>query len=649
MCGIAGFFVREPRRPAAAHLEILQRMRDALRLRGPDEAGSWQSADNRVHLGHRRLSILDLTPSGAQPMHSPDGRHVIVFNGEIYNFRVLRAELAQRGVRFVGTSDTEVLLHAIAEWGALEALRRLDGMFAFAVWDARERRMLLARDRIGEKPLYYAEAAGSFLFGSEIKALRQHPDCDTRIDRAALAHYVRHGNVPAPFAIYEGSRKLRPGHYLVVEADGSVAEPRPYWRQETLLESRDRETRSADDPGLIDELEQVLGRAVADRMVADVPLGALLSGGIDSSLIVSLMQAQSRRPVKTYTIGYGDSQFDESRHAREVARHLGTEHHEHQVTSEETLALVAHLPSIYDEPFADSSQIPTTIVSRFARQHVTVALSGDAGDELFCGYNRYLWSARIWPPLSRLPYPLRHAAGWSIGQVPPSGWNRLAHLMEPLLPARLRVNGPGEKMHKLARAATSRTADELYVDLSTLWPDPRAVVRWPEIPSAIDELAPLPAGMPFVQRMMYHDLRTCLPDDMLCKVDRAAMSASLEIRVPFLANDVVRLAWQIPAATHMRGGVGKRLLRNVLARHVPRELFERPKAGFGVPIRDWLRGPLRDWAGDLLAPARLKRTGHFDVATVEALWHEHLGGSRNHHHQLWAILMFEAWCAERAT
>lgn len=645
MCGIAGFIVRDPGRSAAENLRILTRMRDALQWRGPDEAGAWQSGDNRVHLGHRRLSILDLTPSGAQPMRSPDGRRTIVFNGEIYNFRTLRAKLEQRGVRFAGTSDTEVLLHALGEWGDVETLRRLDGMFAFAVWDAQTRELMLARDRIGEKPLYYAEAGGGLLFGSELKALRLHPDCDTRVDRTALAYYVRHGNVPAPFAIYQGSRKLRPGHFLKVAADGTVQEPKPYWEPSNLFELRDRETRSADDPGLLDELEKVLRRSIADRMVSDVPLGALLSGGIDSSLVVSLMQTQSSRPIKTFTIGYGDSPFDEARYAREIARHLGTEHHEHQVTSGETLALVERLPSIYDEPFADPSQIPTTIVSRFARQHVTVALSGDAGDELFCGYNRYLWSARIWPRLSRLPYSLRQMGAGAVSWLSPAVWSRFAEVLEPILPARLRVRGAGDKLHKLARAAASRSADELYVDLATLWPEPHGLVRGAALPPAITGLAALPADMPFVQRMMFHDLRTSLPDGMLCKVDRAAMSASLEIRVPFLANDLVCFAWQIPTATHMHGGVGKYLLREVLARHIPRQLFERPKVGFGVPIRDWLRGPLREWAADLLATARLERTGYFDPAQVQVLWREHLSGSRNHQAQLWAILMFEAWCA----
>jgi asparagine synthase (glutamine-hydrolysing) len=643
MCGIAGFFVRDPRRSVAENLEILTRMRDALRWRGPDDAGAWQSADNRVHLGHRRLSILDLTPSGAQPMRSPDGRRTIVFNGEIYNFRALRSELEQRGVRFAGTSDTEVLLHALGEWGEVEALRRLDGMFAFAVWDAQARELMLARDRIGEKPLYYAETGGGLLFGSELKALRLHPDCDTRIDRTALAHYVRHGNVPAPFAIYQGSRKLRPGHYLKVKADGTVKEPKPYWEASSLLDLRDRETRAADDPGLLDELEKVLRGSIADRMVSDVPLGALLSGGIDSSLVVALMQAQSSRPVKTFTIGYGDSSFDEARYAREIARHLGTEHHEHHVTSEETLALVERMPSIYDEPFADSSQIPTTIVSRFARQHVTVALSGDGGDELFCGYNRYLWSARMWPQLSRLPFALRRLGASAVSQISPAVWTRIADALEPVLPARLRVRGAGDKLHKLARAAASRSADELYVDLATLWPDPHGIVRGAGLPPAISGLAQLPADMPFVQRMMFHDLCTSLPDGMLCKVDRAAMSASLEIRVPFLANDAVGFAWRVPAATHMQGGVGKQILRHVLARHVPRALFERPKVGFGIPIRDWLCGPLREWAAELIAPECLSRSEYLNVAEVQRLWREHQSGKRNHQSRLWAVLMFQVW------
>ncbi|MBX3739286.1 MAG: asparagine synthase (glutamine-hydrolyzing) [Candidatus Didemnitutus sp.] len=635
--------VQEPQRSAPEHREILHRMRDALRLRGPDEAGGWQSADNCVHLGHRRLSILDLTPSGAQPMRSPDGRRTIVFNGEIYNFRILRAQLEQRGARFVGKSDTEVLLHALGEWGEVETLRRLDGMFAFAVWDAQESTLTLARDRIGEKPLYYAATARGILFSSELKALRQHPEFDRRIDRVALAHYVRHGYVPGPLAIYQGCRKLQPGQFLVYRLGGGLSEPTPYWSASNLLETRDVETRSADDPLLVDELEDLLRRSVGERMVADVPLGALLSGGIDSSLIVALMQAQSGRPVKTFTIGFGDSPFDEAPYAKQVARHLGTEHHEHQVTAEETLALVTELPGIYDEPFADSSQVPTTLVSRFTRRHVTVALSGDAGDELFCGYNRYLWSARVWPRLARLPLVLRAGLAQAIMAGRPATWTKFADFMAPVLPSRLRVRGAGDKLHKLARAAWARSPEELYVQLATMWPDPGMIVLGAGLPPATSEFHLLPGEMPFVQRMMFHDLTTCLPDDMLCKVDRAAMSASLEVRVPFLANELVRFAWRVPAATHMQGGVGKRLLRNVLARHVPRELFERPKAGFGVPIRDWLRGPLREWAAELLAADRLKRDGFFASGPIQEAWTEHQSGRRSNQHQLWSVLMFQSW------
>jgi asparagine synthase (glutamine-hydrolysing) len=567
-------------------------------------------------------------------------RWSVVFNGEIYNYRALRDELAAGGASFRGGSDTEVLLEAVAQWGVERALLRFDGMFALALWDAVERRLWLARDRIGEKPLYYVARENQVAFASELKSLRLHPLVDRVVDRGVLALYFRFGHVPSPHCIYSGVRKLPPGHFLRIEANGNVSVPAPYWRAESLLAPRHRRA-PAGEVERVDEVEAALRRSVADRVVADVPLGALLSGGIDSSLVVALMQAQSSRPVKTFTIGYEGSSYSEAKEAAAVARHLGTEHHEHNVTSADALAVVERLPEIYDEPFADSSQIPTFLVSRFAREHVTVALSGDAGDELFCGYNRYLWTARMWPRLARMPRSLRRGFARSVALLGPTTWTAFFDATNRILPDRYRVKGGGDKLHKLARAMDAATIDELYRDLITQWREPASLVLGGT--ESAHPLPPTPEHLHFVERLMFLDLNGPLPDDMLCKVDRAAMATALEVRVPFLANEVVSLAWSLSFAEHTRGGVGKRLLREVLARHVPRALFERPKVGFGVPIGDWLRGPLRAWGEDQLAESRLRSGSMLDPVPVRAAWRQHLAGSHNHEHRLWSVLMFLAW------
>jgi len=638
MCGITGF-LRSPGTSLPEASRLLDEMTDALRHRGPDSRGTWCDAAQHVFLGHRRLAILDLSPAGHQPMHRHE-RWSVVFNGEIYNYRALRDELVAGGASFRGTSDTEVLLEAVAQWGVERALARFDGMFALALWDARERRLWLARDRIGEKPLYYTARGGHVVFASELKSLRLHPAVDRAVDRGVLALYFRFGHVPSPHGIYAGVRKLPPGHFLSVDDQGRVGAPQPYWRAESLLAPSHRRP-PAREAERLDEVEAALRRSIADRMVADVPLGALLSGGIDSSLVVALMQAQSARPVKTFTIGYDGSSYSEAREAAAVARHLGTEHHEHNVTSADALAVVERLPEIYDEPFADSSQIPTFLVSRFAREHVTVALSGDAGDELFCGYNRYLWTARMWPRLARLPRALRRGFARSVALLGPATWTGIFDVTNRALPHRYRVKAGGDKLHKLARAMDAATLDELYRDLITQWRDPASLVLGGV--ETAHPLSPTPEHLHFVERLMFLDLTGPLPDDMLCKVDRAAMATALEVRVPFLANEVVSLAWSLPYAEHTRGGVGKRLLREVLARHVPRALFERPKVGFGVPIGDWLRGPLRAWGEDQLTESRLNAGGLLDPGPVRAAWRQHLAGTHNHEHRLWAVLMFLAW------
>lgn len=638
MCGIAGFCSGRPM-PLDEGSALIGAMTDALEHRGPDSRGTWVEKTRRLFLGHRRLAILDLSEAGQQPMHLHE-RWSVVFNGEIYNYRGLREELIAEGATFRGASDTEVLLQAVAHWGIERSLARFDGMFALAIWDSLEQRLWLARDRIGEKPLYYAALGSHVVFASELKSLRLHPSVGRVIDRRVLTMYFRFGNVPSPHCIYAGVRKLPPAHFIAVELDGRVTEPRPYWRAQSLIELG-RRPSPVSEMEHIDAVEAVLSRSIGERMVADVPLGALLSGGIDSSLVVALMQAQSARPIKTFTIGYGESIYSEAREAAAVARHLGTEHYEHHVSSDDALSVVSRLPEIYDEPFADSSQIPTYLVSRFAREHVTVALSGDAGDELFCGYNRYLWTARMWPRLARVPRALRRGFARVIASLGPAAWTGIFDMANQMLPGRFRVKAGGDKLHKLARAMDAATVDDLYLDLITQWRDPAALVIGGQ--EAAHKLPPMPQHLDFVERMMFLDLTGPLPDDMLCKVDRAAMASALEVRVPFLANEVVGLAWNLPFAEHTRGGVGKHLLREVLARYVPRGLFERPKVGFGVPIGDWLRGPLRVWGEDQLAESRLNAGGLLDPVPVRAAWRQHLAGTHNHEHRLWAVLMFLAW------
>lgn len=649
MCGITGFLTTAAE-SKEVRLEVLRQMTDRLSHRGPDAGGCWQSADGVANLGHRRLSILDLTPTGSQPMVSADGRFVLSYNGEIYNFHDLRKELESAGGTFRGTSDTEVLLECIARWGVEATLPRLNGMFAFALWDEREGRLSLARDRLGEKPLYYGWHRGVFVFGSELKALRRHPAFQAEIDPDALTLFMRFNYVPAPFCIFRDTYKLEAGHLLQISPTDATATPRPYWTLHSLVAARNPLSMNPRDPAVVNLLEETLGQAVKLRMVADVPLGAFLSGGIDSSTVVALMQKYSRRPVKTFTIGFWNSNYDEARDAAEVARHLGTEHHELYLDSQECIEIIARLPQIYDEPYADSSQIPTTLVSEFTQRHVTVALSGDGGDELFGGYNRYFWSARMWPLLNRCSDGFRRQLGGLLQRVSPAEWDRVLRLTDWMVPGSMRVRGGGEKLHKLALAMGARTPDDLYQCLVSQWQRPTDVLTAGREPStSINSATAVPAGLHFVERMMFLDTVTYLPDDILCKVDRASMAASLEARVPFLDNDVVELAWRLPLSTKIHRGVGKWPLRQLLRRYVPEELFERPKAGFGIPIGDWLRGPLRGWAEEMLSESRLSQTGHFNIPLVRQKWQEHQGGRMNNQHALWSVLMFQAWLAESSS
>lgn len=645
MCGISGALrpQGEQQGPLAS---LASSMAQALHHRGPDAGDVWVDQDAGIALGHRRLSILDLSPAGAQPMHSACGRWVLVFNGEIYNFQVLRRELEAMGASFRGHSDTEVLLAGVVHWGLEQTLRRANGMFAIGLWDRMERQLHLARDRFGEKPLYYGWHSGTFLFASELKALHAWPGFKPQVNRASLPLYLRHNYIPEPHSIYEGILKLLPGTVLTLSPRqvGQYPAPRPYFSLSELIEDGKSGLLQGSPSEGVRLLEAALLDSVRMRMVADVPLGAFLSGGIDSSTVVALMQAQSARPIKTFSIGFTEAGYDEAPHARAVARHLGTDHAELYVTPEEARAVIPMLPDIYDEPFADSSQIPTYLVSRLARQHVTVAMSGDAGDELFAGYSRYSIAADLWRRQSRLPRSVRAGLAGLLTTVSPGHWDQVFSLLRPLLPGKLRQPMAGDKLHKFAGLLGIDDPMGMYLQLISLWKHPSEVV--PGIPDPTDVLAraaALPASLNTVERMMAIDADHYLPGDILTKVDRASMAVSLEARVPLLDNEVVALAWRMPHEWKIRNGQGKWVLREVLSKYVPRELFERPKMGFGVPIDAWLRGPLKAWAEELLSEHRLRQAGYFNPAPIRAAWKAHLSGGQNQQYMLWGVLCFEAW------
>jgi asparagine synthase (glutamine-hydrolysing) len=637
MCGIAGFW-----QPAdGARLDdSIRRMADTLRHRGPDDEGLWWDEREGVALGFRRLAIIDLSPLGRQPMVSVENRYTIVFNGEIYNYLDLKAELAAAGHAFRGHSDTEVILAGFSHWGIERTLRAMNGMFAIAVWDAQSRRLTLARDRIGKKPVYYARCGDSWVFASELKAIRSHPRFTPAIDRDALAEFLRFSYVPAPRSIYQGVRKLLPGHFLTLSRDGD-ATPESYWDVAAVAREGQSHPAALDAAAATSELEALLRDAVARRMISDVPLGAFLSGGLDSSTIVALMQAQSATPVKTFTIGFDVAGYDEAQAAKAVARHLGTEHTELYVTPEQALAVIPQLPQIYDEPFADSSQIPTYLVSKLAREHVTVSLSGDGGDELFAGYNRYAWGPGIWNKVKYLPPAARRMVGAVVQGTPPELIDRIYSDFEPALPPSWRMSLPGDKLHKLAGVISVTDQMEIYSRLVSAWHHPETIVAGGHRSEVRPWSAYLPDG--FRERMMYRDLVTYLPDDILVKVDRASMAVSLEVRAPLLDYRIIEWAWRLPPGLRMHQGQSKWLLRQVLYRHVPPALVDRPKAGFGVPIDHWLRGPLREWAEDLLSVAALEEDGLLRAEPIRQVWQRHLAGHRNEHTRLWPILMFQAW------
>jgi len=621
---------------------MLRRMGEAIAHRGPDDSGVWLDAYAGIGLSHRRLSVLDLSPAGHQPMVSGSGRYVIAFNGEIYNHLDLRRQLGDRAWR--GHSDTETLLAGFEFWGIEKTLQRAVGMFAIALWDRVDRSLILARDRMGEKPLYYGWQGTTFLFGSELKALKAHPAFQGEIDRAALALMLRHNYIPAPYSIYKGIRKLLPGTYLKLLMGKREGEPVHYWSVRGMAERGQAQPFAGSEAEAVMALEAHLLESIGLQMIADVPLGAFLSGGVDSSTVVALMQAKSSRPVKTFTIGFHEEGYDEAQHAKSVARHLGTEHTELYVMPKEAMNVIPRLPALYDEPFSDSSQIPTLLVSEMARRHVTVSLSGDGGDELFGGYNRYFWATNIWRRVGWAPQPIRAALAGALTALPPSAWNGVFRGLSRFLPVGWRYANPGDKLHKLAEILAVRTPEEIYLDLVSHWKQPAEVVLGTHEPPTVLTDPAQWAGLPdFEQRMMYLDQMTYLPDDILTKVDRAAMGVSLETRVPFLDHRVVEFAWALPLSMKIRHGQGKWLLRQVLYRHVPKELIERPKMGFGVPIDVWLRGPLKGWAEELLDESRLQREGYFDPRPIRGKWAEHLTGRRNWSYYLWDVLMFQAW------
>ncbi len=652
MCGIAGYADLKRRSTPEELASTVMRMANTLRHRGPDDEGCWVDPEVGLALGHRRLSIIDLSPTGHQPMVSPSGRYVVIFNGEIYNFRELRRELERElgpaAPAYKGHSDTAVMLAAFEHWGVADALPRLNGMFAIALWDRVERLLYLVRDRLGEKPLYYGWMGETFLFGSELKALQAHPEFRGEIDRNAIALYLYSNSIPAPGSIFRDIRKLPPATFLKLRLEETrAAAPVPYWSVKSAVEKAQADPFRGGDEDALDELQHLLRDAVRLRMIADVPFGAFLSGGIDSSLVVSMMKELSGPAVRSFSIGFHEAGYNEARDAHSMARYLSTEHVEHYATVAEAVATIPSLASLYDEPFADSSQIPTLLVSRLASRYVKVALSGDGGDEVFGGYNRYTWVGRIWRKVGWVPQPLRRAAGSLITRVPPHAWDAILRSTRYLLPEAARQPVFGDKLHKLAEVMGLGTPEEMYIGLAVHWREARSMVLGTE---AEGDLFPAPAERPqlqdFEHKAMFLDMMTWLTNDILTKLDRASMACSLETRIPLLDPRIIEFAWRLPLSMKFRQGKGKWILRRLLQRYVPESMVKLPKMGFGIPLDVWLRGPLREWAESLLEERRLRREGYLDPAPIRRKWQEHLSGRRNWHFQLWDVLMWEAWLEE---
>lgn len=633
-------------------------MGSSLRHRGPDDKGFWWDRDRGVYLAHRRLSIIDLSEHGSQPMASSTGRYVIVFNGEIYNYGDIKKELAGRGVVFHGDSDTEVLVNGVECWGIEATLKKLTGMFALALWDREDDVLTLVRDRIGEKPLYYGWVGWSFVFASELKAIRSMKGFANEISRASVASFMRFNYVPAPFSIFENIYKLSPGTYISIPIkelhrkslssplNGESGLPNvPYWSvKETQVRLNGANQMGENEA--IQQLDELIRCSVERQMIADVPLGAMLSGGIDSSTVVSVMQSLSSQPVKTFTIGFQEREYNEAIQAKEIANYLGTDHTELYLTASDALDVVPQLPEMYDEPFSDSSQIPTYLVSKLSRNEVTVALSGDGGDELFGGYTRYLWADRIWNNMNRVPRCMRSLCSKALTSLSRETWLKAYTLVEPIIPHSLRQRNAGEKIHTLARLLTQSDREALYLHIISHWNvHDHLTYHAKEHRTVHMDKTLWPGLTDFEEQMMYFDLVSYLPDDILVKLDRASMSVSLESRVPFLDHAIVEFASSIPLHYKIRNGSGKWILRKVLESYVPARYFERPKMGFGVPIAAWLKGPLREWAQDLLDPGLLRQQGYLNPEAVKKKWNDHLQGRGNWQYHLWDVLTFQAWLA----
>jgi asparagine synthase (glutamine-hydrolysing) len=645
MCGLAGYFGKN--RPSIDLERDLLNMGKVIEHRGPDDSGIWHTKNvYSIGLVHRRLSILDLSKAGHQPMTSSSKRYVVSYNGEIYNHLELRQLIDKKTDsrhKWRGYSDTETLLACVEVFGVEDTLNRIVGMFAFALWDCKCNSLILARDRMGEKPLYYGLQNDTLLFGSDLKSLKQHPDFQGEINRDAIALLMRYGYIPAPSSIYTGIHKLPPGSYIKFESPRSSTEPKYYWKLSSVISNSNFKNYPHGYKYAVQKLDTLLGDSVEGQMMSDVPVGTFLSGGVDSTTITALAQSRSSSQIKTFTIGFDEELYNEAQHAKKIAKYLGTDHTELYVTPKDALNVIQKIPKIYTEPFADPSQIPTFLVSEMTKSHVTVGLSGDAGDEIFAGYNRYTLTDQYWSKLNSVPYSMRRFMSRGIEKFSPDQLNKLFLHVQKLLPAKYQQANIGEKLHKASIALKAQTSDELYRSIVSRWQNPEELVIGTNQHQTLVSHLIHPDENDIIHKMMEIDTMTYLPDDILCKVDRASMFVGLESRSPFLDHRIVEFAWGLPLEYKIKNGIGKSILRDVLHKYIPKELMNRPKMGFGVPISDWLRGPLKEWANDLLNEDRLRAEGFFYVDAVREKWLEHQLGVRNWQYQLWPILMFQLW------